>query len=213
MEEVLQQHVLNVVQKMEDRVDDQIHAMDKLQEDDFDSLRQKRLKDMKRQQAKRQIWLSRGHGEYREIDTETAFFEDMKGEERMVCHFFRDNWPCKVMDKHLAILAKSHLETKFVKINAEKSPFLTDRLKIWMLPTLALIRKEKTEDYIVGFNEFGGKDDFETSALEVRLQAAGLLTASEQPGPKTAPRAVRKGGGASAGAARGTDDESSDFSE
>lgn len=44
MEEILQQHVLNVVQKMEDRVDDQIHAMDKLQEDDFDSLRQKRLK-------------------------------------------------------------------------------------------------------------------------------------------------------------------------
>lgn len=44
MEEILQQHVLSVVQKMEDRVDDQIHAMDKLQEDDFDSLRQKRLK-------------------------------------------------------------------------------------------------------------------------------------------------------------------------
>lgn len=52
-----------------------------------------------------------------------------------------------------------------------------------MLPTLALIRKEKTEDYIVGFNELGGKDDFETAALEVRLQAAGLLTANEQVPP------------------------------
>lgn len=212
MEEILQQHVLNVVQKMEDRVDDQIHAMDKLQEDDFDSLRQKRLKDMKRQQVKRQIWLSRGHGEYREIDTETAFFEEMKGEERMVCHFYRDTWPCQVMDKHLAILAKSHIETKFVKINAEKSPFLTDRLKIWMLPTLALIRDEKTEDYIVGFNELGGKDHFETTVLEARLQVAGLLNVNEQPAPKAAPRAVRKGG-ASAAAARGSDDESSDFSE
>lgn len=23
------------------------------------------------------------------------FFAEMKGEERMVCHFFRNNWPCK----------------------------------------------------------------------------------------------------------------------
>jgi hypothetical protein len=40
----------------------------------------------------------------------------MKGEERMVCHFFRDNWPCKVMDKHLGILCKQHLECKFAKV-------------------------------------------------------------------------------------------------
>lgn len=30
-----------------------------------------------------------------------------------------------------------------VQINAEKSPYLTDKLKIWMLPTLALIKSEK----------------------------------------------------------------------
>ncbi len=69
------------------------------------------------------------------------------------------------------------------QISAEKSPFLTDRLKIWMLPTLALIRNEKTEDYVVGFNELGGKDDFPTSALEGRLQAAGLLHANQQARP------------------------------
>ena len=70
-----------------------------------------------------------------------------------------------------------------MQINAEKSPFLTDRLKIWMLPTLALIRNEKTEDYVVGLNELGGKDDFPTSALEGRLQAAGLLLANQQARP------------------------------
>ncbi len=100
----------------------------------------------------------------------------------------------QVMDKHLGLLCKRHIETKFVKvsaltkelavraaaaplpwrgggpgardspqhtyasvlcfalqINAEKSPFLTERLKIWMLPTLALIKNEKVEDYVVGF--------------------------------------------------------------
>lgn len=37
------------------------------------------------------------------------------------------------------------------QINAEKSPYLTDKLKIWMLPTLALVKNEKVDDYIVGF--------------------------------------------------------------
>ena len=37
-----------------------------------------------------------GHGEYREILSEKDFFAEMKGTERMVCHFYRENWPCKV---------------------------------------------------------------------------------------------------------------------
>ncbi len=52
-----------------------------------------------------------------------------------------------------------------MQINAEKSPFLTERLKIWMLPTLALIKNEKVEDYVVGLDAVGGKDDFETQTL------------------------------------------------
>ncbi len=39
-----------------------------------------------------------------------------------------------------------------LQINAEKSPYLTDKLKIWMLPTLALIKNEKVDDYVVGFS-------------------------------------------------------------
>lgn len=31
------------------------------------------------------------------------------------------------MDKHLALLAGKHLETKFVRVHAEKSPFLTGK--------------------------------------------------------------------------------------
>lgn len=44
--------------------------------------------------------------------------------------------------------APLHLD---LQINAEKSPYLTEKLKIWMLPTLALIKSEKVEDYVVGF--------------------------------------------------------------
>lgn len=44
---------------------------------------------------------------------------------------------------------------------------------MWMLPTLALIRAGKAVDYVVGFQELGGADDFPTSALEARLLVRG----------------------------------------
>lgn len=57
----------------------------------------------------------------------------------------------QVMDKHLAILAKQHIETRFVKINAEKSPYLSEKLRIVVLPTLALVKNAKVEDYVVSY--------------------------------------------------------------
>lgn len=59
----------------------------------------------------------------------------------------------QVMDKHLSILAKQHIETRFVKIHAEKSPFLAERLKIVVLPTLALIKNAKVDDYVVRYTD------------------------------------------------------------
>lgn len=59
----------------------------------------------------------------------------------------------QVVDKHLSILAKKHIETRFVKINAEKSPFLAEKLKIVVLPTLALIKNAKVDDYVVCYIE------------------------------------------------------------
>lgn len=37
-------------------------------------------------------------------------------------------------------------------------PAAADRLRVWMLPTLAIIKQEKTTDYIVGLDELGGED-------------------------------------------------------
>jgi hypothetical protein len=78
---------------------------------------------MRKKQEKSKEWLAKGHGalllrsyfgmppstfrangrsvvviagQYEEIATEKDFFNTMKGEERMICHFYRENWPCKV---------------------------------------------------------------------------------------------------------------------
>lgn len=83
-----------------------------------------------------------------------------------------------------------------LQIHAEKSPFLTERLRVFMLPTLACVKKEKTVDYIVGFDELGGSDDFSTHTLAARLSLHGLITyegTEDYGGSKPAPQA-RKGG-------------------
>ncbi|KAJ6299082.1 hypothetical protein OIU76_020121 [Salix suchowensis] len=75
----------------------------------------------------------------------------------------------QVMDMHMRILVKQYLETRFVKIHVEKSPFLADKLKIVVLPTLALIKNAKVDDYVVGFDELGGTNEFNTEDMEERL--------------------------------------------
>jgi hypothetical protein len=66
-----------------------------------------------------------------------------------------------------------------LQIDAEKSPYLTEKLKIWMLPTLALIKNEKVIDYVVGLDDMGGRDDFTTEMLANRLAAAAVLLPDE----------------------------------
>lgn len=89
-----------------------------------------------------------------------------------VCLFFQR---CKILDKHLAVLAKKHLETKFIKLNVEKAPFLTERLKIKVIPTLALVKDGKTKDYVVGFTDLGNTDEFPTEMLEWRLGCSNII--------------------------------------
>ena len=151
-----------------------------------------------------------------------------KNSENVVCHFYREEtFRCKIMDKHLAILAKKHVETKFCKvittlnilskmivlhewhdnnimqcycihvcahkhvytlyvqqmnplslspsqIDAEKTPFLCDRLKIRTIPTVILIKDSVTRGYIVGFTDLGNTDEFSTEMLAWRLGHVSL---------------------------------------
>ncbi|KAK4258818.1 hypothetical protein QN277_005221 [Acacia crassicarpa] len=176
IQEVIEKQVLTVAQAVEDKLDEEIAALERLDDDDLEALRERRLQQMKKMAEKRSRWISLGHGEYSEIPSEKDFFSIVKASERVVCHFFRENWPCKVMDKHLNILAKKHIETRFVKINAEKSPFLAERLKIVVLPTLALIKNAKVDDYVVGFDQLGNTDEFSTEELEERLAKAQVIS-------------------------------------
>ena len=148
MQQAVEQNVLAAAKHVEEQLDDQLHALENLDSDDIDQLRQKRLLQLKVHNRKKQEWQDKGHGQYNEILGEKEFFKEIKGEDRLVCHFYRENWPCKVctygtakssrpysptttfsyqsedssylqvMDKHLKAIAASHLETKFIKVES-----------------------------------------------------------------------------------------------
>ena len=81
---------------VEEKLDDEIAALERLDDDDLEQLRERRLHQMKKMAEKRSRWISLGHGEYSEIFSEKDFFTIVKASDRVVCHFYRENWPCKV---------------------------------------------------------------------------------------------------------------------
>ena len=111
---------------------------------------------------------------------------------RHTCFFYRDSTPrCRIVDMHLKVLATKHLEARFCKVNAERCPFLTERLRIKVIPSIALIKDSKTKDYIVGFTDLGNCDDFSTEMLEWRIAQSGAIEYSVSGGSCTCGSLVR----------------------
>lgn len=54
-----------------------------------------------------------------------------------------------MLDIHLVILSKKHLETTVLKLYVEKHLAFFERLRIKIIPTLALVEDGKTQDYVV----------------------------------------------------------------
>ncbi|KAA0196870.1 Thioredoxin domain-containing protein 9 [Fasciolopsis buskii] len=176
-EQALQTQLIKAAQVLEDTLDEEINRLDNLNEDDLEAIRQRRLKQMKEETQKRNEWLAAGNGTYSELADEKDFFTACKKSTfGLVCHFYRDaTFRCKIVDKHLALLAPKHIECRMCKINAEKSPFLTQRLGILVIPTLILVKDEQICDRIIGFDELGGHDEFSTAMMEWRLGVGKVI--------------------------------------
>eukprot|EP01135_Chromosphaera_perkinsii_P009620 Nk52_evm70s1810 gene=Nk52_evmTU70s1810 len=168
-----EKHLLDAAKMVEQQVDSELNKLDNLEEDDLEAIRRKRLDQLKKMAKRKEEWRANGHGKYTLIDGEKEFFNVSKNSDNIVCHFFRNTtWRCKILDRHLSELAEKHMECRFIKIDAEKSPFLTERLKITIMPTLVLVKKGKVMGQMPGFDMFGGVDNFKTEQL---AQALGDL--------------------------------------
>jgi hypothetical protein len=177
--DIIGERLLNALEAAEEKLDDDIARLERMGEDDLERVRRQRLDQLKKVHSEKQRWAAQGHGEYRECADERQFFDDLKKEHRAVVHFFRPaTRRCEIVDRHLSLLAAKHIETKFMKVNAEKSPFLAERLKIRVLPTIVLVKEGKTEHSIIGFDELGGVDSFATEDMERVLLHHGVLMES-----------------------------------
>jgi len=193
MEARLAEQMLKAAQQVEEQLDGEIDRLDKLDDDDLEKIRRQRVEQMKKTQKQKEDWMTAGHGEYTEIANEREFFDICKKSKRVLCHFYRSStMRCKIIDKHLRILAAKHLETHFITVDVEKVPFLVERLNIRVIPTMACVRDGVTENYIRGFDGISERDDFPTELIEWRLGTTGIINYS---GDLTTPPTVDKQGG------------------
>nr|KAF6394989.1 thioredoxin domain containing 9 [Molossus molossus] len=88
---VLENQLLQTTKLVEEHLDAEIQKMDQMDEDELEHLKEKRLKALRKAQQQKQEWLSKGHGEYREIPSERDFFQEVKESKNVVCHFYRDS--------------------------------------------------------------------------------------------------------------------------
>ncbi|VWU50316.1 phosducin-like protein, putative [Hepatocystis sp. ex Piliocolobus tephrosceles] len=168
----IQNQIVEALIDKENEIDSEIKKYEQLEkkiydenDEELENIKNKRLKELKNKHNEHLNLLSKGHGEYTEVLTEKEFFSACKESKTVCCHFYRNTtWRCNYLDAILTNLSRKFFNIRFIKINAEKSPYLCDRLKIWCIPTLMLIQNGKTEHSIVGFDELGG-DNFPEQAL------------------------------------------------
>merc|ERR1719271_2007903 len=150
---------------------------DEFEDDDefMEQMKQKRLNDLQKKYALEKQFHAQGHGEYREI-SEEEFLKEVCGSQWVVVHFYhREFFRCKIVDKHLRIIAQKHLSCKWLTLDAEKAPFFISKLAIQMLPTVIVFKDGVVHEQFSGFDELGAKDDFRTEVLEHWLSKAGCL--------------------------------------
>lgn len=184
----------------DDSDDDEFdHLLDEVDEDEeLTAIRQARIAQLKQQQSQHAINLSLGHGSLRTI-TESEFLSECTGSSKFVIvHFYNDEFErCKIMDFHLKIVAKGHMEAKFLRLDANKAPFFVNKFRIRTLPSLFVYEEGREIGRLTGFeglsNNNGQKpDEWHTGRLQEWLSKTGAIR-YEKPSEEVAEEMKRMG--------------------
>ncbi|KAK1939134.1 thioredoxin family protein [Babesia divergens] len=158
-------NVLSVLREKEREVDEELSNIRQVEskisqlrdEDTLDRFREARLKKLKEIHAKRMEFFNQGYGKLIEVDSDSHFFDVARNTKYVVAHFSRPTTVrSQYLDEKMYEICQTYFNTKFIKVNVEKTPFLCQRFNIWCLPTLMIIIDGKTNHSIIGFHEFGG---------------------------------------------------------
>eukprot|EP00397_Hematodinium_sp_SG-2012_P054752 GEMP01066282.1.p1 GENE.GEMP01066282.1~~GEMP01066282.1.p1 ORF type:complete len:202 (+),score=40.28 GEMP01066282.1:232-837(+) len=108
---------------------------------DLDQIRHARMEEMKQQKKMADHWRSLGHGRYREIDDERAFFKEVAPHERAVCVIHEECDDLQnTLHESISHLAEKHIETAFLRLRASKAHFMMQMVKFDTLPSILVLR-------------------------------------------------------------------------
>ncbi|KAJ1558898.1 hypothetical protein HK096_008380, partial [Nowakowskiella sp. JEL0078] len=134
------------------------------------ALREKRIEELQKQFEKIKEYQQNNHGTYTDVRHDKDVLEITTSDDLCIVHFYHPEFRrCQIIDSHLATLAPKHFRTRFVKVDVMKAPFLVEKLKVQVLPSIICFIKGIAVDRVVGFDELGGSDSFTTTTLEIRL--------------------------------------------
>lgn len=175
--EAIQQKCQNELAKKEEVKEEAISpepaGVDK---DEMSSWRRERLAAIKRMKAKSREYLDQGHGTLETVNEEKEVINVCNTHKRVIVHFYKDEFArCKLLDGLLTSLAAKHLETKFIRMSAIKSPFFTKKLGMQALPTVIFTLDGILSHVFTGFEEFK-RDKITEEALRSGLLAQGAIT-------------------------------------
>ncbi|KAI8637408.1 thioredoxin-like protein [Parasitella parasitica] len=144
-------------------------------------IRERRIKEIQEEIQRRNTRAENQHGLYTDITKEKEFMEITTSDKYVVGHFYhKDFRRCKIMDTHLETLAQKYYDTRFIKIDVQNAPFLVEKLQIKMLPCVMAWVDGFAQTKIVGFDELGSTDSFQTAALELKLLHAKVIRKKEK---------------------------------
>ncbi|GBE79667.1 GTPase inhibitor [Sparassis latifolia] len=139
-------------------------------------LREQGMDRLKREMEKLKSMRESGHGRYDEITDEQEVIRTSAREPRCIIHFYHSNFHrCLIMDKHLAKLAPKYFGTRFIRVFVENVPWLVEKLGVKVLPCVICFVDGVSKDRVIGFEDLGNGDQFETATLEWRLGTSGVL--------------------------------------
>ena len=171
--------VLGAAKQIEHAIDDEINALDSLDDTELEQIRKKRLAELKREAEQRKEWVTKGHGSLATI-TERDFFDQAKQSEKLVVVFGRPSSSRlgKDVEEWLGVVAKEHMECRFVALDAEKCPFLCNRFSIQVLPALLVAKDGKVVKVLHGLDEIDHKGNLSAEKFEAKLFELGVLSST-----------------------------------
>jgi len=169
-----------VVGVQESMLDDELRRLDNLDECDLAKIRARRVTEMKAKAVEESAWSRQGHGALTTLTDTKEFFDAAKASKRLACHFSRPtSHHCVALNGALAKLAAQHRETRFCAMDAEKSPYLCEKLLAdpegnVVIPTVLLCKDGKVVYHVRGLEEVGG-ERVTADRVATVLQRHGLI--------------------------------------